>query len=210
MDNKLKLPLFEAKIVEENDGVCIISLVDCPATEIPWQKFSKHKESIKFKIDDEEKHIIKSVVMVCDTPIYRRNGDFSYYIIYSKDTIRLMSEKMLKDNTFNNIDTNHGHDFKEGVNAVEFFVKDVENNINPKGFESVPDGSLFCTYKIHNEDVWNDIKSGKFTGISLEGYFTIEDTNKYVEEQFKKDEDIEMGEIMEILSKIENKIKKRK
>lgn len=204
---KLKLPLYEAKIIDENDGVFVISLVDCPATEITWQKFSKQKETIKFKIEDEDKHIIKSVVMLADTPIYRRNGDYEFFITYSKDTIKLMSEKMLADNTFNIIDTNHGHDFKDGVNAVEFFIKDTENNINPKGFESVTDGSLFCTYKVHNESVWNDIKSGKFTGISLEGYFTISETNEYIEEQFNK-EDSEEQEILDLIKQIENKLKR--
>ena len=56
-----------------------------------------------------------------------------------------------------------------GVYLEELFIKNVEKGINPKGFEDIENYSLFGVYTIENDDVWNSIQNGTFTGISLEG-----------------------------------------
>ena len=40
-----------------------------------------------------------------------------------------------------------------------------------KGFEDVPDGSWFGSFKVDNEEVWQMIKDGKVKGFSVEGLF---------------------------------------
>lgn len=176
-----KLPLYAATIEDINDGIYVISLVDEPATETQWQCFSKEQKPIEFAIENEEQHIIASVVMLADTPIYRRNSDgYEYNIIYHKDTIKLMAEKMLSDGTHNNIDIQHNGEIldKGLVQLVELFIKDEVNGINPS-YLDVPDGSLIAKYKIHNEELWQCCKNGTLNGISLAGYFNVE------QEQFK-------------------------
>lgn len=43
--------------------------------------------------------------MLCQTPIYRRTADgYEFNIIYTKETIKVMAEKMLSDMSHNNID----------------------------------------------------------------------------------------------------------
>lgn len=183
-----KLKVFEALVSCEDDGLFVMSLVDAPATEVNWFAFNKQDEQLKFSIINEEEHMLQGVVMLAETPIYRRNEDgFEYYIKYSKETLKVLAEKMLKDNTHNNIDLQHNGQLlpKDSVNLVELFVKDVEKGINPNHFENVPDGSLLCTYKINNEELWEMCKNGTFNGFSLEGMFTIKDTNEKFSEQSK-------------------------
>ena len=43
-----------------------------------------------------------------------------------------------------------------------------------KGFD-LPDGTWFVSMKINNNDIWNKAKSGEINGISLEGFFDLED-----------------------------------
>jgi len=88
---------------------------------------------------------------------------------------------MMIDNTFNNINLMHedGTDV-EGVNLVELFIKDTNKGINPANFDDIENGSLFATYKINNDAIWEQIKLGTFRGFSLEGIFDIERT------QFRK------------------------
>lgn len=202
---KRGLPLFEAKITDNEEGMICISLVDSPAVEVLWQRFSDEKTNLTFKIDNEEKRIVRGVVMLADSPIYRRNGDFEFYITYSADTIRYMAEKYLSDGFQNKVDTQHNNQWIDGVNMTQIFFKDVESGINPKGFENVNDGSMFAEFKVHNDEIWDKIKKGEFQGFSLEGYFTIEDTNKMIEEQFNK-EDSEEQEILDLIKQIENKL----
>ena len=46
--------------------------------------------------------------------------------------------------------------------------------MQPKGFD-LPDGTWFVSMKINNNDIWNKAKSGEINGISLEGFFDLED-----------------------------------
>lgn len=57
---------------------------------------------------------------------------------------------------------------------VECFIKDSEKGISPTGFEDVPEGSLFCTFKVEDEKLWNEIvNTDHFNGFSLEGVFNL-------------------------------------
>lgn len=194
-----KLPIYQAKITDENLGMTTISFVDYPAVESDWLSFDKQKETVKFSVENEEQRIVMGVVMRADYLIYRRTeSGYEYYITYSPDTIRLMARKYLKDGFQNNVDLQHDGNLIDGVEMEEMFIKDSENGISPKGFEDISDGSLFARFKVVNDDVWNEIKEGKYNGFSLEGYFEVEEQDP---------EQQEFNEIMELINKINNKLK---
>lgn len=167
------LDIYEARIEDEDDGIFCISLVDEPAVEVNWLAFAKNKQQhLQFKIADEDEHILLGVIMRADFPIYRVGiSGYEYYIKYSKETIAKMSRKMLQDNVFNFVDTNHNNQWVDGVLLEELFIKDTAKGINPNGFEDIEDGSLFAKYRVSNETIWEKVKAGKFNGFSLEGYF---------------------------------------
>ena len=170
---KDKLPIYNALISDDNEGIFVISLVDAPATETNWMCF-KEQENIKFSIVNEDEHILAGVVMVADKPIYRIAPDGSeYYIVFSKDVIKRMAEKMLDDNTFNNIDIQHDGNIipRDKVKLVELFIADEAKGIKPN-YLDVPDGSLLANYKIYDDELWNMAKSGVLNGFSLEGVFS--------------------------------------
>ena len=170
---KDNIPTYNALISDENEGIFVISLVDAPATETNWMCF-KEQENIKFSIVNEDEHILAGVVMVADKPIYRIAPDGTeYYIVFSKDVIKRMAEKMLDDNTFNNIDIQHDGNIipRDKVKLVELFIADEEKGIKPN-YLDVPDGSLLANYKIYDDELWNMAKSGVLNGFSLEGAFS--------------------------------------
>ena len=170
---KDKLPIYNALISDDNEGIFVISLVDAPATETNWMCF-KEQENIKFSIVNEDEHILAGVVMVADKPIYRIAPDGTeYYIVFSKDVIKRMAEKMLDDNTFNNIDIQHDGNIipRDKVKLVELFIADEAKGIKPN-YLDVPDGSLLANYKIYDDELWNMAKSGVLNGFSLEGVFS--------------------------------------
>lgn len=172
----MNLPLYIAQITNEEQGVLVMSLVTQGATEVNWQCFKDEKPLQKFAVQNEDEHLLAGVVMTCSTPIYRRDEDGSeYYIMYEAETLKLMAEKMLADKTHNNIDIQHdGQILPEGaVSLVELFVKDSSKGIAPTYFEEVPDGSLLCTYKVHDEALWERCKNGELNSFSLAGYFGV-------------------------------------
>ena len=192
------IPTYSALISDDNEGILVISLVDAPATETNWMCF-KEQENIKFSIVNEDEHILAGVVMVADKPIYRIAPDGSeFYIVFSKDVIKRMAEKMLSDNTFNNIDIQHDGNIipHDNVKLVELFIADETKGIKPN-YLDVPDGSLLANYKIYDEQLWQMAKSGELNGFSLEGVFT---TVRY--EQNKNNKHTKMSKIKEMLKSI--------
>lgn len=194
----MNLPIYNAEIKAVEDGVVVMSLVDEPATLTNWLCFNEDKPLNKFALVEDEQ-VLLGVVMLADTPIYRRdNSGFEYYIQYSKETLKVMAEKMLKEGTFNNISIMHnGEVIPKGIVTLrELFIKDSAKGIAPKGLEEVTDGSLLCAYKVENKDLWEQCKNGTFNGFSLEGYFTTELANKETKKYSK------MSKLKDVLKKL--------
>lgn len=173
----MNIPIYQALINDEFDGITAISLVEEGAVEIDFQMFDKQKDLQQFAIQDDEQHLLLGCVMRCDFDIYRNNGGFEYFIRYDRKTIEKMATKMLKDHTFTQIDLQHdGNMLPQGmVELRELFIKDSTKGILPKGFDEVNDGSLFAVYKVNSDELWDLCKQGVFNSFSLEGYFnTVE------------------------------------
>jgi len=70
--------------------------------------------------------------------------------------------------------THDTSDLSKGVFVFEVFISDASRGIKqPEGFD-LPDGTIFCSMKINNEDIWKRVKSGEVKGVSLEGFFDLE------------------------------------
>ena len=202
----IKLPIYKASVSSEDSAMFAISLVDFPATESDFLFFDEDKKLIKFSVENEEKRIVRGLVMGCNQPIYRRYGDYEYYIVFDKETIRQMSEKYFKFGFQNNVDTNHDENYVDGVNLVQMFIKDSEDCISPKGFEDYEDGSLFAEFHIENDEIWTEIKNGTYKGFSLAGVFDL------IPEEFKKEktqDETDYEECLKLVEKINKKLKRK-
>jgi len=130
------------------------------------------KSFIKFSADTE-KRIISGPLMVADLPIYRRTEDEEYYGVFQKEDIYNLRNKFFKQGKSNLVNEMHNSNkMIDGVYMIESFLIDEARGINaPTGY-NLTDGSWFGSYKIDNDEVWNDfIKSGEFKGFSVEGIF---------------------------------------
>lgn len=167
------IPVYNALLSDEGCGIIRISLVDSPAVESNWQAFAKVERKQLYKVADEDKHIIRGVIMRADFPIYRISEiGQEYYIVYTADVIREMAEKYLKENRTNFVNVMHLDNSEvAGVQMVQWFIKESAKGINPEGFEDIADGSLFAEFHVVNDAVWTAIKAGQFKGFSLEGVF---------------------------------------
>ena len=178
------MKVFYIRINDEDiTGVDAISLVDVPAVEKNFLCFSEDKQPVKMQFDNS-KHIITGVVCLADTPIYRYNERYGeYYVVFSKETIQKMVEKFAKMDLFKSVNLQHDDTkFVDGIYMVESYITDKERGINPIEFSDIPQGSWVCSYKVENENLWNEIINGdKLNGFSLQGMFKLE-------EQFEKQE----------------------
>ena len=161
--------------LEDAEGMLAISLVADPAVQKNFLCFSEDKP-IKLQLANEAEHKVTGVVCLADTPIYRRDDvKGEYYRVFTKETIKAMVDRYAKNGLFNSVNLEHNpENFVNSVFMVECFIKDVDKGISPTGFEEVPNGSLFCTFKVEDEKLWNEIvNTDHFNGFSLEGIFNL-------------------------------------
>lgn len=159
----------------DQTGIDAISLVDVPAVQRNFLCFSEAKPvNLKF---DASKHIITGVVCLADTPIYRYSEKYGeYYVVFSKETIQKMVEKFSRMDLFKSVNLQHDDNkFVDGIYMVESYIVNSERGISPIEFRDIPDGSWVASYKVDNEDLWNDIvNGGKLNGFSLQGLFNLD------------------------------------
>lgn len=198
------LPIFEAKVNEGDEtGVYCVSFVDNPATEVSWVAFDEDKQFHTYSIVDGDEHIVSGIIMVASKPIFRLDANGGgFYVVYSKETLKQMAEKMLKEGFTSSVNIQHNDDlYVDGVNLMEIYIIDKEKGVCPTYFSEVPDGSLVGTYKIHNDAVWEMVKNGDVLSFSLEGLFDIEPVFEMNHKKIKNN-------VMNILNKFMKKLVK--
>ena len=167
------LPVYDVLLGDAQDGMIKISLVDEPAVMSDFVAFDRQKPVRTYSVADPDKRLVYGVVLRADFPIYRRDKELGeYYVLFKSDTIRAMAEKYLADGLQNETSTMHRTDV-DGVQMVQYFIKDTARGMAPDGFEDIADGSLFAEFHIVNDDVWEKVKDGTFRGFSMEAYYTL-------------------------------------
>lgn len=165
------IPVYDALITDEETGMMKISLVDDPAVMSDFLAFDNIRKMQMYSVTDDEKRLVRGVVMRADFPIYRRDERMGeYYIIYKPETIRAMAEKYLAESRQNDVNVMHSTDV-EGVQMVQWFIKG--DGVSVTGFDDIADGSLFAEFHILNDEVWESVKAGDYKGFSLEGFFDL-------------------------------------
>lgn len=169
----MEVPVYKLTINEDdiNSGVDFVALVDSPAILRNFLAFSKHEKFIA----NEEKRVVTGPLMIPEIPIYRRDEWGEFYVVFGRETIYQIAQKFMKELRNDKVNQMHQPDQKvQGVYMFESFIIDSKRGINtPKGFEHLPDGTWFGSYKIDNEEVWQQVKSGTFNGFSVEGFFDM-------------------------------------
>lgn len=154
---------------EDQSGIEAISLVEFPAIEENFVALSKHK--IELKTMDEEKRLVVGLALVPDKKIYRNNGGFEYNITFSKDTVRKAAEKYLKSLKIHNATIEHEMEV-DGVYLTEsWIVEDKAKDKTALYDLNAPEGAWAVAMRIENDEVWEDVKAGKYLGFSIEGIF---------------------------------------
>lgn len=156
-----------------DDTLTDISLVEFPAIESNFLCFSKD-DAKKYIFADAEKHIITGAVLVPNKRIYRNDNYGEYYVFFSKDTIRRISEQFFA-NFKNKSFTLEHFDNTNGVCVVESWIKDSDTDKSVALGLQAPIGTWFISAKVDSPEVWAGIKEGVYQGFSIAGHFLEND-----------------------------------
>lgn len=174
--NKLNgLPVFEITFDEEmfESGINMIALTEEPAIEVMSMRFNKDKTLMQF---NKDKQLVIGPAIIPDKPIYRRDGDFEFYVVFTKDVIEKMVEKFNSEQR--EIKFNLEHDSNKEVRGFikeSWIVEDKKfDKSNVYGFD-VPVGTWMISAKVTDKSIWNDIvKNMDSVGFSIEGLMGTE------------------------------------
>lgn len=173
--------------------VTAVSLVESPAVDSTFIYLGKQKPIF---LESNEKHLIYGCALRPDYPIYRRYGEEEFYVTFTKDCIERLSQNFLKDSFQTNWTTDH-KDFVENLSVVESWIKtDMEKDksialgLDPE----LPEGTWFIGCKCDNEEVWNRVKNGEFSGFSIEAFITLDEIKLQKQDMDSKFEQIEVNE----------------
>jgi hypothetical protein len=190
------LPIYNLEILSDVDSdmeVDYVALVDRPAIDKNFLAFNENNVQMSFAIQDEDEQIITGALMLADKPIYRNDENGEYYVVFTKDTIKQIAQKFFAKGYQSNVNLMHDSGTKlEGLTMFESWITDSKRGIMAmKGFEDVPDGSWFGSFKVNNPEVWKMIKDGKVKGFSVEGLFSY------------KKADIQQSQVQDLWSQIQ-------
>jgi hypothetical protein len=202
-------------IFDENEDAVIMdcnSFVDVPAHMKPFVTFKNQRpyitnkqsfgKPVQYAFNEEERTVMGALISA-GTPIYRNDNGKEYYGFFKKATITKIQERMMKQGYMHNLNTMHDPKaVVKGAFLTNIFQVDAKKGIavpeTLKG-QNLLDGSLIAIYKIEDQTLWSDIKSGKFRGFSIEAYLDIKKANvKKASMGKSKLSKIKMGKLSEV------------
>lgn len=194
--------VFELTVEDGDEGVFAISFVAQPAIERDFVYLNKSE--IKFAAIDDEKHLVAGPLLVPDKRILRLDTfNQPYEVYFTADTIEKLAQQYLTKKYNDKVTYEHSTDVKD-VSLVESWVigNTFKDKSNQYGF-SLPKGTWFGIMKVNNPQLWEDVKTGKVRGFSIEGEFEHTEVKNSLEVLLAKNiDDLNDGEAKAILNKI--------
>lgn len=209
-ENIENLDLYELTLEDDNDGVFAVSAVETPAIERDFVFFNKQKE-VKFQSIDEEQRLIAGPILIPNKRIPRMDEELGMYnVFFSEKTVEDIARKFMKNKFNDEVTVEHDKKVK-GVYLVESWIieQSSKDKSNLYGF-TLPKKTWFGIYRVDNDQVWQDVKDGKYKGFSVEALVNHKKTdNKKLSQLFTKDIDsLNQNEAEVLLSYIKNILKK--
>lgn len=170
-----QLPLYRLTVEEnEVEGMDFVGFVDSPAHIKKYVTMSAAPGKVTRYHFNDEKRIVKGVIISTYQPIYRRNDDgFEYNVYFTKEDAAVIRDVFAKKGYHNNVNLMHDMSRKvENVALIEMItINDDRTNI-PAEFadQNLQKGSVIFGYKVFDDKAWKFIKENG-TGFSLEGWF---------------------------------------
>ena len=184
-----KIQEIELTIKSADDGVFAISLVDQPAIEENFVALAA--QDVEFKVVDEERRIVVGFALVPEKRILRLMGGKKFNIYFTKETVAQAAEDFMKKMMLKKFTTDH-EEKVDGITVIESWVvedsKHDKSNLYGLGAKG---GEWVLMSKIDNNEVWNEVKAGKFKGYSIEarfdGFEQLQSKTETMEEQILKE-----------------------
>lgn len=196
--------LKKYKVNAGDSEVFAISVVDSPAVESNFVALAKQEQPKPVFLSKDDKHMLYGIILRADFPIYRNDEFGEYYIEFSADAIERLERKYMKNFAQKNWTKDHT-DFAEGLTLTEsWLVTDPENDKSKVlGLEGVTKGSWVGGCLVDDNELWAEIKEGKFRGFSVEAWCGMDEVVKEIKNKnIEKMAEVKKSKFEEMIDKI--------
>ena len=198
--------LFELILEDEGDGVFANSFVEAGAIERDFVFFNKQK--VEFQSVDDEKRLVAGPLLIPNKRIPRMDENMGIYnVFFTPETIETIARKFMKNKYNSEVTVEHENKVSDVYLTESWIIEQSsKDKSNLYGF-TLPKGTWFGVYKVDNDEVWSDVKAGKYKGFSIEGIFEHKASTLKNSQLFTKNiEDLTENESEVLLSYIKNSI----
>jgi hypothetical protein len=125
---------------------------------------------MEFKVQ-KDKQIIVGPTMIPDKKIYRQDeSGMEYMVTFSKETIRKMVQKFVRENNNRSINLEHTNQMVPAFIMEHWIVEDSTYDKSKIYGFNLPVGTHFAAIKIEDEDFWErEVRGNEKMGFSIEG-----------------------------------------
>jgi len=133
----------------------------------------KETQMSEWKFSDDDQMIVTGPAMTPNVLIPRKDTSGNiFHVYFTEDTIEKISRKFIEENKQHTTDINHDDDITSENTLLEsWIVTDPEMDKSKSMGFNLPKGSWMVSYKINNEETWNQIKNSELNGFSITGSF---------------------------------------
>jgi hypothetical protein len=157
-----------------------VAIVDAPAIQIDFLCFSEAEKPMQLQFTDDEKHILTGAFLVPELRIIRFDDKGEPYNVYfSRETVERLAYNFLSNRQMNighNTDTDR-------LQLIESWIKTNENDKSVALGIDAPVGTWFASVKVLDENLWSEIKHGKYNGFSISGAFSRTKSQEFAAEE---------------------------
>ena len=164
------------KVNKDNSLMLAVSFVKNPAIESKFLALEKEEEKQKYvTLKDDYRRVVYGAVLRPDMPIYRRDGDEEYYLQFDKEAIEVLAEKFMVQGRVQNFTEAHKKEVDD-VSVIEVWTKvdQIHDKSIALGLDPTLEvGTLFFGAKVYNDDIWQKVLDGSYTGFSIEAIVDV-------------------------------------
>jgi len=160
---------------DDETGVDFNSFVDVPAHLKGFIAFGKGAEHYSF---NDEKRMVTGVMISVGTLIERFSKDLGqHWVVFDAPTVDIIRKKFFANGYNQNLNKDHDpNKITKGAILIDSYIihsTDPKLPQAPEAFKNMnlQDGTWIATYHVTDDQLWDDVKSGRFNGFSVEGWF---------------------------------------
>ena len=130
------------------------------------------KDKFTFSISEDQQMVVGPLMIPNKLILRVDENNEPYYVYFSKETIKNVSEKVMREKYIDQLNLEHDSDKPvDGYMVSTWLVEDVKKDKQQVYGMDYPEGTWMGQYKIEDLSVWNRVKEGEIKGFSIEGFF---------------------------------------